>query len=83
MPFSVLDVTWRCMYAFISGRFDLGVDNMQLTVVDFTWGCICMHAVVSGRFYLEVHVCLYQWWIWLGVACMPLSVVDFTWRCMH
>jgi len=59
MPFLVVDVTWRYMYASISGRFYLGVDNMPLTVVDFTWRC--MHAVVSGRFYLEVHVCLYQW----------------------
>ena len=53
MPLSVVYFTWRCMYAFISGRFDLGVDNMPLTVVDFTWRC--MHDFVSGRFYLDVH----------------------------
>ena len=59
MPFLVVDVTWRCMYAFINGRFDFGVDNMPLTVVDFTW--MYLHDFVNSRFYLELPACHYQW----------------------
>jgi hypothetical protein len=45
MPLSVEDFSWGAC--------------MPLSVVYFTLRCI--HAFFSGRCYLEVHVCLYQW----------------------
>ena len=57
MPLSVVDFTWKCMYAFVSGRITRR--NMHA----FVSGRITrrnMHAFVSGIFYLEVHACLCQ-----------------------
>ena len=67
MSLPVVCVTWRCMHAFISGRFYLEVH-----------ACICQH-----RYYLEVHACICQCNLLHRGAYMPLSVVDFTWRCMY
>jgi len=67
MSLPVVCVTWRCMHAFISGRFYLEVH-----------ACICQH-----RYYLEVHACICQCSLLHRGAYMPLSVVDFTWRCMY
>ena len=68
MSLPVVCVTWRCMHAFISGRFYLEVH-----------ACInCQH-----RYYLEVHACICQCSLLHRGAYMPLSVVEFTWRCMY